>query len=308
MANAINHASIFSQILDAKVAQHLTSQVLEAQNELIRYSGGKDVKIAKLALSGLANYDRSNGFAKGNVSLEWETHTFSQDRGRRFDVDVMDEDEAAFVPTASVVLANFAKTQTVPEVDSYRYSKIAKKAHSLNQFTTESLTKSNVYEKITDGISKALDKGYIAEELVVFVSYPVYNLLINSADLQKLIVVDKRNSSGVETRIYSINGVEIVPVTSDRMKSGYTFADGEAGGFTALEGAVAVNYLVVPRKAALAIVKHNVSKVIPPELNQTSDGYIVAVRVYHDIFFQENASVGLYASFASAPGSGAFGE
>lgn len=315
MANAINYASIFTQVIDGVVQQRSTTQILEAQNELVRYNGGKTVNIAKIALSGLANYSRANGFVKGSVALDWEPFTFSMDRGRRFDIDVMDEDEANFVPTASVILGEFTRTQTVPEIDAYRLSKIAGKAYGMGatNYSVDNLTADNVFDILTGSITKSLNAGYASEELVVFLAYPIYNLLINSAEIVKRLDVGYRTpADGIETRFYRLNGVEIIPVMSDRMKSGYTFAsgtqDGDSndGGFAPLEGAVDVNFLVVPKRAALAIVKHVVNKVIPPELNQSSDGYIVALRVYHDIFFPENASVGIVASFATSPSAGSF--
>lgn len=309
MANSVSYASIFTKLVDGVVQQRSTTQILEARNELVRYNGGKDIKIAKIALSGLANYDRGNGWRAGSVDLDWETKTFTQDRGRKFTIDVMDEDESNFVLTSGLVLSEFTRTKTVPEVDAYRLSKIAKQAYTkgaTNYEASVTISKTNALEKLLAGIGFAQNKGYASEELVAFVAFPVYNLLINSPDLAKRLDVGYRTTAdGVEMRFYSLNGVEIIPVQSDRMKSGYTFNAGSAdtvedGGFTPLLSAIDVNFLIVPKPSALAIVKHVVSKVIPPELNQTSDGYIVALRVYHDIFFPDNASVGIFASFADA--------
>lgn len=309
------YASIFTNVIDGVVKQGSVTQALEVRDSLVIYNGGKDVKIAKIATSGLADYSRKDGFTKGSATLDWETHTFTQDRGRRFDIDVMDEDETNFVESASTLLGEFTRTEIIPEIDAYRLSKIAGKAyaHGSANYSVDTVTEANALAVINGAIAKTLDLGYVAEEIICYIAYPIYNALINSEKLAKKLDVGVRTADGaVEQRFYKLNGVELAPVVSGRMKSGYVFnagtdgGDETDGGFTAKDGAVAVNFLVVPRRGALAIVKHSISKVIPPELNQTSDGYIVALRVYHDIFFPDNASKGIIASFATAPSGDSF--
>jgi hypothetical protein len=274
---------------------------------LYKYDGGRSIEIADLAVDGLANYSRADGYASGNASLTWSSYNFRQDRGRRFDLDSMDINESAFVADASVLLSEFGRTQIAPELDVYRFSEIAKKAYGLgttNYTSALTVTKSNVFEKLTDDITKAVDGGFEPSELIAYMPWSVYNLLVNSSDIQKRLDVGTRSEAdGVETRFYKLNGVELVPVMGNRMKSGYTF--GETG-FAALSGAIAINWLIVPKGGAVAIVKHNVTKVIAPEQNQKYDGYSVYARVYHDIFFPKNKAKGIIASFSGTAAAGAF--
>ena len=46
------------------------------------------------------------------------------DRGKSFNVDVMDADETMQTLSATNLIGEFAKDKEVPEVDSYRYSSI----------------------------------------------------------------------------------------------------------------------------------------------------------------------------------------
>ena len=70
---------------------------------LIKYNGGREVKIPKMTLQGLADYSKTNGYTEGDVTLEFETRSMSKDRGRGFTLDAMDVAENNFIATAGAV-------------------------------------------------------------------------------------------------------------------------------------------------------------------------------------------------------------
>lgn len=309
MANSIGYAKIFQNVLDKTVTQKMTSNKLEIGSNLIRYNGGKTVSIADLALDGLADYSRGNGYTGGSATLTWSDHTFRMDRARRFNIDAMDVDESNFIADASTILAEFGRTKTAPELDAFRFSEIAKKAWGLgttNYAANVTISATNAFSSLSADIAKVVDMGYDPEELTVYMPWSVYNLLVNDDAIAKKLDVGKRTiAEGVETRFYKLNGVELIPVMSERMKSGYDFYDGTtsgetAGGFVKLSAAIDINWFIVPNGAGVAIVKHSVTKIIAPEQNQTYDGYSIYARIYHDIFFPKNRTKGIYASFGAA--------
>ena len=51
--------------------------------------------IPKMSMDGLADYSRSSGYVKGDVSITYETKSCNYDRGRKFSVDAMDNEETA---------------------------------------------------------------------------------------------------------------------------------------------------------------------------------------------------------------------
>ena len=57
------------------------------------------------------------------------------DRGTSFLLDAMDVDESNFMVSAANVTSEFQKDQVVPEIDAYRYSKLAAYAESENVVT-----------------------------------------------------------------------------------------------------------------------------------------------------------------------------
>ena len=135
---------------------------MEANAGQVRYSGGAEVKIPKIALQGLGAYDRDNGYQQGAINLSYETRTMTQDRGRKFQLDPMDVDETNFVATASTVMGEFQRMWVVPEIDAYRLSKLITTAITKGTMVEYGYTpeKTTMLEKVKTGISKIRDNGY----------------------------------------------------------------------------------------------------------------------------------------------------
>ena len=143
MANTLEYAKIFQPALDKQVVQEATTGWMELNSNLVKYNGGNEVKLPDIVMDGLGDYDRANGFVKGNVTLTWKTYSLTQDRGRTFSIDAMDVDETAFVATAGTVMGEFQRVQVVPEIDAYRYSKLATLAIGAGQTRSIAITSTN---------------------------------------------------------------------------------------------------------------------------------------------------------------------
>ena len=128
--NTMEYAAVFMQELDSQMVECATSGWMEDNAGQVQYSGGAEVKIPKMELSGLGNYDRDKGFATGSVTVNYETKKLTQDRGRAFQVDAMDVDETNFAAVAGNVMGEFQRTKVIPEIDAYRYSTIAQLAEA----------------------------------------------------------------------------------------------------------------------------------------------------------------------------------
>lgn len=121
---------------------------MELNSNMVKYNGGNEVKLPSILMDGLGDYDRTTGFVDGDVTLTWQTHTLTQDRGRTFSLDAMDVDETNFVATAGVVMGEFQRTMVIPEIDAYRYSKLATLAIAASQSRAKAITAVNIMEGI----------------------------------------------------------------------------------------------------------------------------------------------------------------
>ena len=80
--------------------------------------------IPKISMDGLADYSRNGGYVQGNVEITNETVKFNYDRGRKFSVDAMDNEETAGLAFGKLA-SEFIRTKAVPEMDAVRFASYA---------------------------------------------------------------------------------------------------------------------------------------------------------------------------------------
>ena len=155
--NTLEYSKLMMQQLDQHAVQGLTSGWMEANAGQVIYNGGDEVKIPTMSTVGLADYDRDNGFVQGGVTLKFDTYKMTQDRGRTFQLDAMDVDETGFVATSANLIKVFQTEQVIPEIDAYRYSKIASIAKAAGQTEALALTADKALDKIREHIRAVQD-------------------------------------------------------------------------------------------------------------------------------------------------------
>lgn len=237
MANVIEYAKVFQTELDTQMVTGATSGWMELNSALVKYNGGNEVKIPKVVMDGMADYDRENGFVKGSVSLSYETHALSQDRGRTFNLDAMDVDESNFVINAGSVLGEFQRTKVIPEVDAYRYSKIATKAIASSKAVGGyTAVTADILDKLLADVYKVYDIVGEGTPLVISMNMAISPILDMSDKITKRLDVIDFQKGEMTIKTLALDGIPIIRVPSARMKTAYVFNDGttagqEAGGF-----------------------------------------------------------------------------
>ena len=282
MANTIEYAKVFQKELDKQVVEGSTSGWMEANAAQVIYNGGNEIKIPKMSLQGLSNYDRSEGYSGGAITYSFETMTMTQDRGRRFRIDALDVDESGFGLAAANVAAEFQRTGVIPEIDSYRYSKLAAAASISKTYTPD---KASLLSTLLEQISEVREVTGGEGELVIPMARSVYDMLMLSTELGSLDC-GTFVQGDLELAVKTINGTPIIPVPSARMKSAYVFDSKD--GFSAAEDAVQINWIICPKTAPIAVSKTDNIKIIAPEQNQFADAWDIYYRKYHDLFIPDN--------------------
>ena len=285
MANTIEYAKVFQQELDKQVIEGCTSGWMEENAAQVIYNGGNEIKMPKMSLQGLGSYSRSEGYTEGAVTYSFETFTLSQDRGRRFRIDALDVDESGFGLAAANVAAEFQRTRVIPEIDAYRYSKLAQAAAITLDYTPD---RSTVISTLLEQLSQVRDVTGGEGEAVIIMSRPVYDKLLLSTELTAVVDTAQFAQGAVEFSLKTVNGVPVIPVPSARMKSAYNFAADGEGGFSPADDARDINWLICPKSAPVAVSKTDNVKIITPEANQFADAWDIDYRKYHDLFIPEN--------------------
>ena len=282
MSNTIEYAKVFQTELDKQVTEGSTSGWMENNAAQVIYNGGNEIKMPKMTLKGLAKYDRNDGYVNGAITYSYETMTMSQDRGRRFRIDALDVDESGFSLAAANVAAEFQRTEVIPEIDAYRYSKLADAASVTETYTP---AKDSVLSTLISQISAVREAAGGDGELVVTIARSVYDMLMLSSEVTHSIDTGTFAQGNLDLNVKTICGAALIPVPSSRMMSSYTFSDTD--GFEAAEDAVQINWIICPKDAPVAVSKTDNIKIITPEQNQFADAWDIDYRKYHDLFIPE---------------------
>lgn len=297
MAQTINLVTKMLPMLDEVYKMEAKSAILEAPAEFVRETADANtVKIAKMALVGLGNYNKSTGYPNGDITLDWETHQFTNDRGRRFSIDRMDDQES-FGLVAARMVGMFMREEVIPEVDAYRFSKIASTSGvTLKQ---ETLTASTAKAAVDTAIVTVEENEVDDSRLALFMTPTVAQLL--SDNITRTTVNGDKNVNNI---IETYNGIQIIRVPQTRFYKGITLDAGSssnAGGYskTTTTGAD-INFILMDRNAVLNVTKLNVGKLFTPDQNQSKDAWQFDFRLYHDTFVLENKKKGIYVNHKAA--------
>ena len=262
-----------------------------------KFSGAKDVYIPELSMVGLGNYDRVNGYAKGDATLTHTKYTLSQERSRQLFIDAQDADESGVPDLAGQMVGEYTRTQVVPEIDAYAISKIFGEAKSEN---VKTFAQANAVADMLAAINGAeAATGYDGgASLVAFVDPTMYALLMNSPELTRSITINEFKKGEVNVKVRNLNGCDIIPVAANRMKSAFTFNAGSsasAGGFTPAGGAKTINALVLPRDSASLVKKVDKVDMYAPSDVIDRDGYVINFRLYYDLFVKNSRKGTIFA-------------
>lgn len=304
--NTITTATLFQENLDKQAAQQALTGWMEGNAGQVIYKGGAEVKIPKLDMDGLANYSRTDGFAAGGITFEYETRRMTHDRGRSFSFDELYVDETSFVVTAATVMAEFQRTKVVPEIDATRIAGIAQIAMKVAGDSQVEYgytpAKTTVVDKIKAGI-QAIRKAGFTGELICYVTYDV-QALVSQYYGEKLAAATFA-VNGVDTRVPAIDGVPLVPVIDSCMVTKLQFNDGktsgqEKGGFAKATDGLDLNFEIVAKEAPIAVQKTDNMRIFSPEVNQRARAWAMDYRKFHDIWVLDNKQKGLYVSIKDA--------
>ena len=295
--NTIAMATLFQKTLDQLAVQEMLTGWMDANAGQVIYHGGNEVKIPKMSIVGMADYDRDKGYVQGGLTLAYETFKMTQDRGRKFQIDEMDVDESNFIATASTAMGEFQRTQVIPEIDAYRISKLATIAIEANRTGTK---KDTVTQSFKEGIKAVREAGFTGP-LVIHATYDV--AMEFELEMAGKLTAQTFSVGGVNTTVPSIDGVPIIKTSSNRMVTAIKINDGktagqEAGGFVKGDSAKDIDFFVSATNVPLAITKQDKMRIFDPNTNQAADAWAMDYRRYHDLWVMDNKKKGLYFQLA----------
>lgn len=302
MANTFaEKATKYVAILDEIYQRESLTSFLEMDADTVMWDGTQAVKLPKIAVDGAADYDRVNGYNTGNISVTYGSYTLDYDRGRSFDVDVIDDDEAAFNVFASAA-REYVRTKEIPETDAIRFSEMyAKATAGSGTIVTADLDNTDALQAYDTAELTLGDLEVSEESRIMWASYEYYKNLKQSTAISRRIDSGDVTVNGINRTVALLDGqTPIIRVPKGRFYDIIQLNDGTTAGQEAghFEPIVAtsreLNFIYADRGAMSAVTKRKVSKVIGWEQNQSADANSVYYRNHHDLFVPDNKTQGLY--------------
>lgn len=293
MPNSITLAQKFVPMLDEVYKLASLSSDLDGASDLARQgANANELIIPKMDMQGLGNYSRNSGYVDGEVTLVNETVACNFDRGRMFNVDVMDDLETASIAFGRLA-GEFIRTKVVPELDAFRFAQYAQ----------------------TSGISKVASGATLADGAAVIAALRAAITQMDNDEVpadQRFLYITPlllgyvQDLDTTKSREVLQNFAKIVKVPQSRFytkikqKSGkvvtvdQTSVDETAGGYAKDSTGKDINFLIVHKPAVIQFQKHVAPKIISPEQNQTADGYKFGYRNVGIADVYENKVAGIY--------------
>lgn len=302
--NTLQTATLFQQQLDLVAVQSALTGWMDANAGQVRYTGGAEVKIPKINLDGMGNYDREGGYARGSINLEYETRKMTQDRGRKFHLDAMDVDETNFVATSANVMGEFTRTQVVPEIDAYRLSKLITIAikHEKNVVYGYTPSDTTMLKEVKKGIARIRDNGYNGPLVIHMTAEAKLEL---ETQLAGKITTMTFAHNGINTTVPAVDNCPIIETPQNRMYSAITLNDGKTegqkqGGYSKGTSALEANFLIVPRNTPIAVTKQDKMRIFDPDTNQDANAWQMDYRRFHDCWVLDNKENSIYVNIKDA--------
>ena len=295
MANTIVLSKNYVPLLDEVYKKASLTTVLDSDASTARQgANANEILIPKLSMDGLADYSRNSGYTKGDVNLTWETVKFNYDRGRKFEVDTMDNEETAEIAFGRLA-GEFLRVKVAPESDAFTFAQLAGTTGISKVVTGATLsTGADVMAALKVALDQ-MDEDEVPEEQRILFITPTLLSSIKALDTTK-------------SRELLDGFAQIVKVPQSRFYTAIDLLDGTSTGETAggyrkhvadvsKEGDVAgkdINFMVVHKPAVLKFNKHIASDIITPAANQNSDAYMQKYRKYGLVDVYENKVAGIY--------------
>ena len=300
----VNYAAEYSRAL-AEAYPYLSyfGAVWASPNSALYRPGmGKTMYIPTLSTSGARAVDRDR--IDGVFTRGWnnDLQAVMLDMDREWDtlVDPMDILETGDIATIANITRMFNEFQKVPEMDAYLAAKLAGFAALYGGVDATTLTTANILATWDEYLAEMANRRVNRDRLVAYMTPDTYKLLKEAAGVTRFVSTDE-GYRGIDRNVARLDGVNIVEVPADMMKSAYIFTQGWA---VDVANAKQINMLLVDPLAVAAPIKYETSMMSAPTA-QSKGKYLYYERYYYGAFSLMQRGAGFFANMSAAATLGA---
>lgn len=298
----VNYAAEYSQALAQAYPYLSYFAAIWASENSNRYRPGmgKTMYIPTVTTSGAHDVNRNsiNGTFNRNWNNQWQAVELQMDREWDTLVDPMDITETNDVATIANITRAFVEMQKIPEMDAFMASKLAGFAGAFGGVSTQSLTSSSILTEWDNALEFMTNQRVNRDRLYAYMTPGTYKLLKQATGLTRFIEVTN-GIQAVDRNVARLDGVTVVEVPADMMKTAYDFTEGWAVGGSAAQ----INFLLVDPMAVAAPIKYETAMMSAPTA-QSKGKYLYYERYYYGAFILNQRQAGVYAHLGSAPSAG----
>lgn len=283
--NNIELSTVYLPLLDRVYKEASKTSILEGDEATIKRGDNGEIKVAKLDMDALGDFDRKSGYTKGSTSFRWETIKYDKERSQDLRIDRLDNVEALRMPFAKLS-SEFIRTKVVPETDAARIAKIA----GIEGISVKA-------ENLTDGASviaalractNKMDEDEVdAENRILFITPTLRGAIADLDTIKSKEVLSKFS--------------KIIEVPQSRMYTKIELKDGKTEfGYAKAADGKEINFLCVERSAAVVHMEQFI-KYFTPDEDQDGDDNVFKYRnnnLYGYVY--ENKLAGVYCSHKAA--------
>lgn len=280
--NNIELATIYLPLLDEVYKAEAKTSILDGDSTTVQKTGAGEIKVAKLDMDALGDFDRKSGYTKGSTKFVWETIKYDKERSQDLRIDRLDNQEALGMPFAKLS-SEFLRTKVLPETDAARIAKIAgTEGISMKE---ESLEDGESTVKALRACTNKMDEDEVPTENRILFITPTLKGSVDDLDTIKSKKVLEKFS-------------KIIEIPQNRMYTKVALHDGKENyGYAKAEGGRNVNFLCVEKSAVVTAMEQFV-KYFTPDEDQVADDNVFKYRnnnLYGHVY--ENKLAGIYCSY-----------
>ena len=263
MANALKYAVNYQRALSQMYPYKLYFGALynTPNNGRFRWTGAKTIEIPSIATTGRTNASRDSiGTAQRNYDNDWEQKVLTNQRKWSTLVHPKDIDQTNYVASIANITRVFNEEQKFPEMDAYTVSKLYYDwtQQSMSADTT-ALTASTVLG-VFDAMMLAMDNARVPRAgRILYVTNEVKALLKSVSQLTRNWSVQS-GYAGINREVDTLDGIPVIPVPAELMKSAYVFTEG----WTPAVGAAQINMFLVDPMAVITHVSYTFADLDEP--------------------------------------------
>lgn len=289
MGNVIALSKNYVPLLDQVYKKAALSSVLNTADNMVK-EGNKanEILVPKISMQGLGDYSRNSGYTKGDVNLSWETVKFNYDRGRKFEVDYLDNEETAEI-AFGMLGAEFQRTKVAPEADAFTFATLAG-VDGISKATASTIADGSALLTALIAATTKMDEDEVPEEnRILFITPTLHNAIMaldttkSREVMSKFSQVIKVPQSRFYTAIELLDGSTAGELDGGYRKSTVVGSEGKD-----------INFMIIHKPCVLKFDKHIANDIITPTANQSSDAYMQKYRKYGLVDAYENKVAGIY--------------